>query len=82
MASPLREVFPGSAGDHVFHTVGDVAVHTEAEVSSPDAGVAPSAASFVAASTRFGLVFFGDVLGARPAATHAWHRRASPLRAR
>lgn len=71
MASELRCVQPGASGDHVFHVVGDVALHAEAEVLRAESGVAPSGAQFVAASSRFGLVFFGDVLGACPTAARA-----------
>ena len=75
MAAELREALPGAAGDQVFHRVGDVALHAEAALAPPDAEAPPAAAEFVAASTRFALVFFGDTLGARPAA-HARHVRS------
>ena len=75
MAAELREALPGAAGDQVFHRVGDVALHAEAALAPPDAEAPPAAAEFVAASTRFALVFFGDTLGAYPAA-HARHVRS------
>ena len=80
MAAALREVPPGAAGDHVFHHVGDVALHAEAALASPDAEAAPAAAEFVAASSRFALVFFGDTLGTRPAAACAPRRTRWPRR--
>ena len=72
MAAALREALPGAAGDHVFYHVGDVALHAEAALAPPDAEPAPAATEFVAASSRFALAFFGDALGACPAA-HARH---------